>query len=819
MGGCRIYNNIFMKKNYALLLLGAAALTANAQQINGDFDADWENCTPWDSEGNTKEKGIQPQGWHMSHVVLAGETGGRVTRSAEGETANYAVQLKNIRNSLTSTNIPGYISLGTPWATAETKGLSIRNADGGVFGGKEFTYHPDALSFEYQRNNSNGTDEQATVVAYLWNGTWTQKDVPGNTAIGVFKWASATKVDIQNRDRNILGMETATGGDVTKTDDATLVANFEHPITEATADGEWKTDTIPFNYTEGNENAKVENINVIFSATNYFGDQSGIVANNTLTIDNVKLVYYHALSSLTATDNDGFEVDLDFDPETYNYTVNSTYDDYWTEVKYTKKGVGATVEAAYDEKTCQYVITVKGEDYDAETNPDAMTVYTIQYSKPTATLSSLQVAGHEFIALNGKSTDYTATGNYYADEVSYTLTKTNNDATVETSFDSESNKLTVTVGGENYAETVYTITFEGKSKDAVYQIPNSDFEAWTDGESPKLSESWNSFDSAAGTFASFASMSPMPEKIEGHEGNGVRITSKDLYLAYANGNLTTGKINMGSTTATDAANYNFTDRTDVDGNLPFAGRPDAFEVYARFTPGTAKALTDEEKAEGKTEPELNGRVQLILHSDAAFHDPEIEEFADDKIGSAFVLIPATEDWTKFTGEFNYLSETPAGTQYLLASATTNPVPGASCGDKLDLDDLKLIYYHALTDLKVDGKTIEGFSPEKTEYTLTGKVFDYSDKVTYEVKGAGATASVECDSEKNEMTITVFGDDYAVNKESVTVYTIKFETPSGISSISATDAANHEVYTLGGIRVSGKPVPGVYVVDGKKMCVK
>lgn len=27
-----------MKKNYALLLLSVAALTANAQQINGDFD-------------------------------------------------------------------------------------------------------------------------------------------------------------------------------------------------------------------------------------------------------------------------------------------------------------------------------------------------------------------------------------------------------------------------------------------------------------------------------------------------------------------------------------------------------------------------------------------------------------------------------------------------------------------------------------------------------------------------------------------------------------------------------------------------------------
>ncbi len=696
---------------------------------------------------------------------------------------------------------------------------TIRNSDGGVFGGKAFTYHPDAISFEYQRDNSNGTDEQATVVAYLWNGTWTQKDVPGNTAVGIWSYGTTTKVDMQNRDRNILGMTTATGGEVSKTDGATLVANLEYPITEATAAGEWKTAVVPFTYSEGNEKAKVENINVIFSATNYFGEQSGIVANNTLTIDNVKLVYYHALSSLTATDNDGFDADLDFDPETYNYTVNSTYDDFWTEVKYTKKGAGATVEAGFDEKTCQYVITVKAEDYDAETNPDAITVYTIQYNKPQATLSSLKVADHEFIAVNGKSTDYTATGNYYADEVSYTLTKTNTDATVETSYDSDNNKLTVTVSGDNYATTVYTITFEGKSKDAVYQIPNSDFEAWTSDETPKLSEGWNSFDTAAGLWASFASASPLPEEIEGHSGNGVRITSKDLYIAYANGNLTTGKINMGSTDPTDAANFNFTDRTDVNGNLPFAGRPDAFEVYARFTPGTVKALTDEEKAEGKTEPALNGRVQLILHTDAAFHDPEVEELAADKVGSAYVIIPATEEWTKFTGDFNYVGDAPLGKQYMLASATTNPVPGASYGDQLDLDDLKLIYYHALTDLKVDGKTIESFSPEKTEYTLKGDAFDYIDRVTYEKKGAGATVVSSYSADKNVIEITVSGSDIAVNPQSVTVYTLKFDSESGINSISATDAVNHEVYTLSGIRVSGKPVAGVYVVDGKKMYVK
>lgn len=802
-----------MKKNYALLLLSVAALTANAQQINGDFDAAWEKCVPWDSKGNTFSEGVQPQGWHMANVKLAGKVGEKVTRSAEDEPANYAVKVKNIYNSIVDQNIPGYITLGTPWATAETKGVKVRNSDGGTFGGKEFTYHPDAISFEYQRDNSNGTDEQATVLAYLWNGTWTQKDVPGNNAVGVFSWGSATRVDMENRERNVLGMgETATGGDVTKTEGATLVATIDHAITEST-EGEWKTDTIPFVYKEGCETAGVENINVIFSSANYFGPQSDIKAGNSLTVDNVKLIYYHALSSLKPTDNYGYDVDINFSPDTFNYTVESTYDPDWTTVGYTKKGVGATVEAAYDDLTGQYVITVKGEDYDAETNPEAMSVYTIQYQKAAPTLTSLNVAGHEFIPVGNTSTDFTATGNCYTDEVSYVASSEK--ATVEQTYDEAEHKLTLTVSEAGCPSSVYTVTFEGKSKEAAYQIANADFENWTDDENAKIAEGWNSFDTAAGLFASFASMSPMPQKIEGYKGNGVRIVSKDLLgVAYANGNLTTGHINMGSTNPADATNYNFTDRTDVNGNMPFAGRPDAFEVYARFTPGTAKAAADAEQEQ----PALQGRIQLILHKDAAYHDPELAEMADEKVGSANVLIPATEEWTKFTGEFSYTTDEAPEVQYLLASATTNPVPGASKDDQLDLDELRLIYYSTLKDLQIDGKTVEGFSPEKTEYTIESDNADLLNTITFEKKGVGARVEKDVDLTNKVCTITVYGNDYDVNPANKTVYTVKLTPTTSIGSVSADNAANHKTYTLGGVRIN-KPAAGLYIVDGKKKVVK
>ena len=52
----------------------------------------------------------------------------------------------------------------------------------------------------------------------------------------------------------------------------------------------------PFNYTS---DATPEKINVIFSSADYFGDRDAIGAGNSLTIDNVELIYNSQLTSLT----------------------------------------------------------------------------------------------------------------------------------------------------------------------------------------------------------------------------------------------------------------------------------------------------------------------------------------------------------------------------------------------------------------------------------------------------------------------------------------------------------------------------------------
>ncbi len=109
-------------------------------------------------------------------------------------------------------------------------------------------------------------------------------------------------LQVGTRDRNILDMATATGGEVTSTEGAACVAKIVKSI-EGSTNGEWASDTINFVYSD--KNASVEKLNVIFSATDYFGDRNNIVDGNSLTIDNVEFVYYHALTALSTTDSEG----------------------------------------------------------------------------------------------------------------------------------------------------------------------------------------------------------------------------------------------------------------------------------------------------------------------------------------------------------------------------------------------------------------------------------------------------------------------------------------------------------------------------------
>lgn len=286
-----------MKKFYiiavaAALCAGNAVAQDKPQLPNADFEGAWNDCVPWTSNGNTKTMGTTPADWCIAQVIGISGTGktlvGVKDTGYNGEGS--CVKVVNSNNSTKWTQVvPGYVTLGTTWSTA--KGFTGSNPDGGTFGGIDFTGRPESVTFVYKRvhgttnadgseiySNTGNTEEKATVVAYLWKGEYEQADVPGNIIV----LGTPQKVTMVNRDRNILDMETAQGGAVTKK--GKLIGKINYDITGDAED--WTELTIPFEYlTEDTP----EKFNIIFCAGDYFSTTPG--AGNALYIDNVKLNY------------------------------------------------------------------------------------------------------------------------------------------------------------------------------------------------------------------------------------------------------------------------------------------------------------------------------------------------------------------------------------------------------------------------------------------------------------------------------------------------------------------------------------------------
>lgn len=337
------------------------------------------------------------------------------------------------------------------------------------------------------------------------------------------------------------------------------------------------------------------------------------------------------------------------------------------------------------------------------------------------------------------------------------------------------------------------------SAQGIYQFTDPSFETWQGTNTP--GNEWRSFESAMKTNSSFGlfktgkKQAPKPEQTEGKVGShALKLTSKHvggLFGANANGNITTGVIGMGSATPDSPDNYNYSDINSSGQHLVFAGTPDKVSFYAKFKSGGS----------------ANGRGRFILHDAINYRDPDVingnwvkvnnESLESHRVGEAVILVPATEKWTKFEADFTYYKEKPT-TQYMLASLTTNPVPGGSANDEFDIDDIQFTYYSTLESLSYTGATIN-FNEATTSYDLSSETYDAS-KLIFKEKGAGATASLSYDDKTAIATITVKGNDFSVNSSNQTVYTIQFAKPTVQENV--TTYKSDLSVSIGG--VTGKP---------------
>lgn len=315
---------------------------------------------------------------------------------------------------------------------------------------------------------------------------------------------------------------------------------------------------------------------------------------------------------------------------------------------------------------------------------------------------------------------------------------------------------------------------------AQYQLANNGFEEWEDVSYQKKVLStiktikgqeplhWNSFITGTGGLKNTACSSSQLEKSTDIRKGGTgtysaKLTDKKVVSSiYAQGNMTTGCINMGSMTANEASgNYNYTNVDDDNFNQKFTGRPDAMKVWVKYY---------------STNSSYRAKANTILHTTGYYQDPEANKITATVVAKAEnTSISPTNEWQELTIPFAYNSEDrnvrPA---YALVSFATNATPGQGTGsDYLLVDDVEYIYNSELTAFSYNGVAME--APEANG-TIYFPYAEYNKDITPVFTTNAQGGSVEyVVNEQNLMTITVKGDNIEEDPTNYHVYYVQFPT--------------------------------------------
>lgn len=262
-----------------------------------------------------------------------------------------------------------------------------------------------------------------------------------------------------NRDIFVLRKDDLTAscqGDKNPTNPTHLIASLEEYTTETT--DAWTKKTYEFKYNDAYKAETPEFINVIFAASDYF-NSSNVTDGVSLSIDDVKLIYYKHLKSLTI---DGTTPSTFVGDETQNNTneVNiDASDKYYTEgcISATAAGAGAKVNETYNPST--YVCTLKVTAGDGEVKN-----YNIQFGVPcTGKLSSLTVNGTA-VELVADKYYYVVTGDHAANSVSY-VKEDGDKATAAESYDVDKRISTIKVTAPGAEDHTYYVKFAKTTTD------------------------------------------------------------------------------------------------------------------------------------------------------------------------------------------------------------------------------------------------------------------------------------------------------------------------------------------------------------------
>lgn len=379
---------------------------------------------------------------------------------------------------------------------------------------------------------------------------------------------------------------------------------------------------------------------------------------------------------------------------------------------------------------------------------------------------------------------------------------------------------------------------------AKYQLPNAGFETYhtatvTSPDDPNEKSTsdepnyWHSFMSASGNPALvyMAGYNPVTFKCDdvrpGSTGKqSLMLKSIDMYIAIANGTITTGRMNTGDYVASNTdANYAWSDMSNTDKDAhgdPFYATlyslPDAMKVWLKFKQGTANAQHPYATA------------TAIINDGTEFHEPAPSKTTyTNVVGEArnAKIAETGNEWKEFTIPFTYdaFAQYGAKAKSVLVTLSTNADAGqGSDGDLLYVDDLSFVYNAGLKAITLTAEngevfTVNGVNAETKEYTATVPFDVTANNLKAVSDGKGAYVSTTIADGKG--TIEITSNDLATTN----VYTLNIKKgnaqgiTSGINGAQAAQAQAAGIYTIGGMRVNAITKPGLYIVKGADGSVK
>lgn len=353
------------------------------------------------------------------------------------------------------------------------------------------------------------------------------------------------------------------------------------------------------------------------------------------------------------------------------------------------------------------------------------------------------------------------------------------------------------------------INFNGMTIKVVfgegYQVPNSNFETFGESKEPNR---WHSFQSVTGTFASSAQTDAAISSNQTRPGSTgkscVLIKSREIdfffFSVIANGTLTTGRLNAGSSSPSNAKNNSFLDlaNKDKDGNGdPFytelSGRPDSLSLWVKFKQG--KPSADHPYATAKA----------VITDGTYYQLPEEKGKTYKKMAEAInnEIADTKGEWKRLSIPFNYVNNSIAPKAILVTLSTNADAGKGSGSDELYVDDLELVYNFGVEGISIKGQALANFAENTTEYThIVGNAT--ADDIMVKTKGQGMLVAKTV--ENGKATVLVASNDLSKYR----LYTINVTT--GIDNLPSVEANKQvEIYTLDGVRVNKADRKGVYII--------